>query len=641
MDRGAPLRTRIASLAIVMASLVASKAQAGMVEPPSPIPPPIPAKSPAAPKPVAAPKAQAADQSVLPMPMPDKAAAEPPPTLPPILPEVATALPDVVRVETAEALKALELPAEAETKDAKPALLKERRELLGERLRILDELEKASRERYEVEHPDPDPKTQIEQLKGELEKTGALIAQAAKDPKALLPECFSVDEAKIDDAALTLMKEAIEAATGEAKDTAAKVEKGLALEPNKSANALRAERDKLQQRRDSLIARRAEREKTLASAVAADARDLARQRLVNLSWEQRLEAERQAILDAKATLDPIRAELAALTAQCAEADLAVARKGLERMKAKHQKLADHQREKLKREAAIEQTRAKRANDPLERHKGKRKAEMLDLEAAVLNDENSLANSSGLSLDELKERTAVAEKRRETSKKMVELGRGGGLIAVRLKNDYKTISKERELLRKNDLAYAAGRMDFYENLRTDVEMELLNDGRDDRYELDSLLEHLPESRHDEATAEFSKIEQEHRKFLERRLKALASLAERYEAIYAEIQKRIEILDEHYAYIRTHLFWVRDTEPIGVQTISHTQQEAKRIVPALVALALEPWDAKRWRGVSVEFAIAVLACIAAPLPLYRLQKALGRRLPHRMHPVEVPLTRVEPA
>ena len=35
---------------------------------------------------------------------------------------------------------------------------------------------------------------------------------------------------------------------------------------------------------------------------------------------------------------------------------------------------------------------------------------------------------------------------------------------------------------------------------------------------------------------------------------------------QIARRLAILDEEYGFIRTHIFWVRDQEPIGLGTIT---------------------------------------------------------------------------
>ena len=168
------------------------------------------------------------------------------------------------------------------------------RELLAERLRWLDEWDKAVKARDDAEHPEPSPERLAAEGKADLERVRALLDQSAKDPDALLTGSFRHPAAQVTDAIRSEMKEAIDTATNEQKDGKEKQEK-IRSDSSKRSNplaALRAERDKIHQRVATLKARNAEREAALEAAKSPEARELARERLVNFRWESRVESER-------------------------------------------------------------------------------------------------------------------------------------------------------------------------------------------------------------------------------------------------------------------------------------------------------------------------------------------------------------
>ena len=73
-----------------------------------------------------------------------------------------------------------ELTKEMAQSVTRRAALKKLREVLEERLRWLDEWEKAAKVRKDAEHPQLSPAREAGELKAELERTRASLDQAAK-----------------------------------------------------------------------------------------------------------------------------------------------------------------------------------------------------------------------------------------------------------------------------------------------------------------------------------------------------------------------------------------------------------------------------------------------------------------------------
>ena len=387
------------------------------------------------------------------------------------------------------------------------------------------------------------------------------------------------------------MKEAIDSARNELKERSAELE-SLRAEGTRALTAqvaaLRAERDKVHQGFVALTARRGEREAAVAAANSPEARDLARDRLANFDWEARVEAERLAALEAKIALAGKRIDLGTLQVQARAARVQLAKKVLERMEDRYSALAERQRSDLKRAVAKEETRAAHSDDPLERRRAKRTAELLDLESQVVAYEKAYATSGGVSLQEQTALADAAEAGYAQLRKMVDDGNVSPLDALRLKNDFRRIGPERAQIVRTDLAASDAELIAYENALTDAEIDLVNDSRDDRFDRESLLEQLPEARRAEASAMLEELETRHRALLNRRRSVLQKLASRAEETHKQVVRRIDTLDQQYAFIRTHIFWIRDAEPLGVATVAHARDESIRTARALARLALEPAD-----------------------------------------------------
>jgi len=530
------------------------------------------------------------------------------------------------RLATEARLKELASP-EAKGKSATKVI----GDLLGERRRLLGEWEKAARERASAEHPEPSPEREAAESKADLEKSRALLDQSARSPDLLLPEVFQARAQAVgpggsrSEARLGEMKEAIDAARNELKERSAELE-ALRSEGTRSQTAqiasLRAERDKLHQGLVALNAGRGDRDGAVRQASTAEGRDFARDRLANFEWESRVEAEQIAALEARIALASKRLDLGAVRVQARASRVQLAKKVLDRMEDRYSAQAERQRSDLKRAVAKEETRAAQSVDPLERRRARRTADLLELESQVVAYEKAYATSGHVSHGEQTALADAAEGGYAELRKMVDDGNVSPLDALRLKNDFRRIAPERAQIVRTDLAASDAEVVAYENALTDAEIDLVNDSRDDRYDRESLLEQIPRGRRAEASAMLEELEARHKALLNRRRAVLQKLASRSEATHQQVARRIGILDQQYAFIRTHIFWVRDAEPLGPATVAHARDESIRTARALARLALEPADRSLWGHVSAEFVLAVVAMVVLPWPLLVGQKALDR-------------------
>ena len=170
-----------------------------------------------------------------------------------------------------------------------------------------------------------------------------------------------------------------------------------------------------------------------------------------------------------------------------------------------------------------------------------------------------------SLDEQRNQADHAEADFARIKALLDDGRVSRLDAIRLNNDFRRIGPEPTAF-GNEMTIVETRLQYYEDVLTSVEIELLRDSLHDRGELDQLRERLPASRWPEAERILAELERKHRAVLLRRRAALERLTDCTTQTLEQISRRLSILDEEYGFIRTHIFWVRDQEPIGLPTIN---------------------------------------------------------------------------
>ncbi len=201
------------------------------------------------------------------------------------------------------------------------------------------------------------------------------------------------------------------------------------------------------------------------------------------------------------------------------------------------------------------------------------------------------------------------------------GKVSRLDAIRLNNEFRRIGPERDRLVKNEKAMVEAQLQFYENALTNVEIELLQDSLHDRYEQELSQERLPPARMAEADATAKELERKHRVLLVRRRNALERLCDRSAHTLEQLSRRLAILDEEYGFIRTHIFWVRDQDPIGPETLAQSAREFNQLVRGLVRLVQETTKANLWGQPSAEFLATALAALAVPMGLLRLRRVLA--------------------
>jgi hypothetical protein len=506
---------------------------------------------------------------------------------------------------------------------------KQLRELLQERLRLLDEYDKAAASFKKAAHPEPNPEQRANDARGELVRLQAQLAQAAKHPEVLLPPAFSGPGANAGarPAVSAEIKEALEATTGEVKEYKAKLESLRTEVANWEGlqNARRADRDKLFQVVAAMKARGADREEpkvpsSATSSSSAPARRLVRERQVNAEWKSRAEAMRLQTVEAQIALEAKLVGVRELAVQVGQLKVQVAEKTLELMQGRYNAAAEQQERVLKEKAAAEESKARRSDDPLERFRAHRQSDLLELEAQVVKLEQALATAPPPSLEEQRSLADHTETDFALIKELLDDGQISRLDAIRLNNDFRRIGPERDRLLRNELAIAEARLQYYEDALTGVEIELLQDSLHDRYEHDMLRERLSPSRWAEGEAMVAGLERSHRAMLVRRRTVLERLNDCTAQTLDQITRRLAILDEEYGFIRTHIFWVRDQEPIGLGTITQGARECQHVAKALMRLAQESANPQHWGRRSAEFVSAAMAALVLPIGLIRLRRML---------------------
>jgi hypothetical protein len=515
---------------------------------------------------------------------------------------------------------------------AEEAFNKELRQILTERFGDLDTWEQAAKAHAATEREASAPERETTELKDELNRAIEQLKNAEKSPESLLPELFRSSAAKINDSTLSEMKDAIGSALEQWNRVKEKLDQARLEASQSTAGAitkLREDREKTRKNLTSLISKDTELDAALASATTPQTRELDRERDVNVEWEIRTEMERLKEVEAKLRLyleshrsSYFELKIKSLTAQCE-----VSKRTLEMMQAHYRALATSQQKVLEKAAAAEHDRAERANDPVERYRAKRSADFLRLQAQLSKEEQEL--TAGLTLS-LQQQTTLADEAKEdfeNLRKLVEGGRSTTLVALRLTNSYRRIATEREDVVNRELAQASLQLTRYENALTEVELALLNDSREDRLELESVLAHLPHTRHSELVSVFEAMEIKHRALLEERRRVLTKLASRADETRKQVLRRVDQLDEQHAFIRTHIFWVRDAAPLSLALFVQCQREGYTLGRAALTAAAVMQSRKPRPRTSTECALGIVGLAVLPLAAIRTRRSLHRLLRHR--------------
>ncbi len=495
--------------------------------------------------------------------------------------------------------------------------------LLQTRVQLLDEHSKLTTALKKATGPEAAPERRAEQLKAELSQIQTMLKQAEKSPETLLPSSFRKTIGISPTVVASEMKDAIDATTHELSDWKSRMEtlRSGRAECESRKKTLAAERDRAFKLVSSLSARSGEYEKAVADAQSVGDRQLAQETLVNYQWEVRVETLRVKVIESQIALEAKLGAVRELEAQVCHAHTQLAEGSLAQMRTHFRAESDKQENDLNRAAANEKDKAESSEDPLERFRARRTAELLELEAKVLKNEQSLATNPSPSFEEQQTLADHADKDFAQIRELLADGEVSRLDAIRLNNEFRRIAPERERLVRNEMAVVEAHLQFFEDALTKVEIELFQDALHDRMEHELLRERVSKERWTAGENLLLELERKHREILVRRQKALEKLAERESRTLQQVARRLTILDQEYGFIRTQIFWVRDQDPIAGSTFWQGAREFNSLLKSVLRLAQETMKPTLWIRPTAEFMVTALAVLVLPIPLVKLRRALG--------------------
>jgi potassium efflux system protein len=538
-----------------------------------------------------------------------------------------------LRADAVEQLKTLaSTPDGADAKPTDPTAKqasKALQDVLQERQQQLDLYDKVNKELKDLAKPESDP---VRQLADAKEEAARMEEQLKQPIEGLLPEVFN-KKGEIDDAARNQMKEAIEAIRNDVEQYQSKLrdtDPEPVKEAAKTVSNLRAERDKIFQRVAALKTR-VQGKATSPAPTSSSDRKLQEEKATNLRIEMTVETLRGRAMELKIdrTLKTAEALAAKRTAWIAHSRFG--RKLLEPMQKRFSRMATDDANKLEKQAELQEKKAEQEKDPLKRYQAGRTAELLKLEAEVVNYERVLAAGTGLSLEEQRGLAVRAESNLERIKGVLGEGQLSEYDLLLLNADYREIEPQRDRIRRNEQAKVEALVRDFANALTSAELELIEDSLVDQVERDALLEALPTERHAEADKLVVDMENKHRNLLTRRRDALRQLVQATSETRDQINRRLALLDEEYNYIRTHLFWIRDQPPLSLSTFTRAVGEVRwRVIQGLVGLAEESVAPRSWRRVTPEFLAAGLLSLTLPIGVFRVRSIVKQRLSRALPP-----------
>ncbi len=495
--------------------------------------------------------------------------------------------------------------------------------LLQTRLQLLDEHAKLTLALKKAISPELSPERQTEQLQAELSQVNAVLEQADEHPDTMLPAAFHKSAGKDRSALVSELKDSIDATTHELGEWKRKIEtlRSARTDRETKNKARAAERDNLFKLVTSLTAKSVEYEKAAAEAGSAVDGRLAQEKLVNHQWEVRVESLRLKVIEAQIALEAKLTGIHELQGHLYHAHISLAERSLEQMRLHFRAESEKQENNLIRDAADEKNKEQSSDDPLERFRARRTAELLELESQVLKIEQALATNPTPSFEEQQSLADHADKDFAQIKELLDDGEVSRLDAIRLNNEFRRIAPERERLVRNEMALVEARLQFFEDDLTKVEIQLFQDSLHDRLERDLLKERVSAERWLVGETLLLDLERKHREVLVRRRKALEKLAEQASKTHQQIARRLTILDQEYGFIRTQIFWVRDQDPVAAGTFVQGAREFNILLKALLKLAAETMKPALWTRPSGEFMVTALAMLVLPVGLVKLRRALG--------------------
>lgn len=566
---------------------------------------------------------------VLTDPPPEPSQADASPQVSPTSDEIIAAEAAKARLFAIERLRTLGQPAEKGlTRDkATESRLASLREVFKTRERLILDWEKTRKAHVAILNPEPSPESEVADLKVALEQLKVGLEKAKGDATSLLPENLRNLTQPATEAALSELKDAVNDADEDAANLTKELESLTAAQSRKTSTPLasaKAEREEIRKRIAALGPRATDADAVLSSATSSESREIARERIINLDWEGKLEAERLKEAEARIDLETRRVAVTEVKAQVLNLKLNLSKMTGDLLRGAYAARLERQKAELKKASAAEEAREARTKDPLEKYRARRNKELFDQQALLREKEQEKAAPAVVSLEDQTKKADDAEKDFQKLKNLVEGGRSSSLVAQRLNNSYRRLSSDRGAINRVELTQVVALLAKYENELTAIELDQLNDDRGDRALRENLLSSLPRSRQNEALKAFAEAEKAHHEVLEKRKIVVMSLEERTEKTRQEILRRVRVLDAQYAFVRTHLFWVRDSQPIGTDAIDRLRVEASDLGRTLLQIAAEPWSRSHWERISGEFVLAGIGLLGLPYALYRIRRILRVRL-----------------
>ena len=111
------------------------------------------------------------------------------------------------------------------------------------------------------------------------------------------------------------------------------------------------------------------------------------------------------------------------------------------MQRRYREAAEAQENALKQAAARQENMARQSDDPLEQYRARRRADLLELEARVIKNEQALAAGTSPELEEQRNLADRAEADFAEIQHLLDDGNVSRLDALRLNNDFRRIGPE--------------------------------------------------------------------------------------------------------------------------------------------------------------------------------------------------------
>ncbi len=406
-----------------------------------------------------------------------------------------------------------------------------------ERQVLLDQHDRGVKDLHELTRSKLGPERQSAAARSELQ---SLRIQLAQPPQSFLPPVFQGSATGITKVALGEMKDAIEVAQGELKEWESNFD-SLRAEQTSAARkqtTLRAERDRVYQQLAKFAAPHKEQETAAGGAMSPQLRFLARERQTNDRLAAHVAVLRFKTAENKLALEQAQADLRELSQQVLQAHMQVTRRLLEQMQLRYREAAENEQQALRQAAATQENMARQADDPLEQYRARRRAELLELEARVVKNEQTLAAGTHPALEEERALADRAEADFEQIKHLLADGDVSRLDALRLNNDFRRIGPERDRILRDELTSIETQLQYYENTLTSVELELIEDSMADQVEHDAVLERLAPQRHSQAKSDFAELERSRKAMLLRQKAVLSKLTARASETLEQITRRLE-------------------------------------------------------------------------------------------------------